>query len=164
MPETDFVMPGMTQIMARRAFQRIWHAGHARKFGMPGMPEILLGVNYLLLEPRLLAPWVRRSRNVKFCWQGMRNSVACQFQCKTTLGRPPPIISEQIIDDRHGKNPCMLTNIENVAEMSSIAKSCPRGGFKIQNFLAWMREFSVNSMWSCRLGPIASVLPLFTAS
>ena len=33
----------------------------------------------------------------------------------------PSITSEQIIDDRHGKNPCMLTNIENVAEMSSIA-------------------------------------------
>ena len=41
MPETDFGMPGMTQIMARPAYQRIWHAGHARKFGMPGMPEIL---------------------------------------------------------------------------------------------------------------------------
>ena len=92
MPETDFVMPGMTQIMARRAFQRIWHAGHARKFGMPGMPEILLGMNYLLLEPRLLAAWVRRSRNLKLCLQGMRNSVACQFQCKTTLG-PPPLLS-----------------------------------------------------------------------
>ena len=71
MPETDFVMPGMTRIMARRAFQRIWHAGHARKFGMPGIPEILLGMNYLLLEPRLLAAWVRRSRNLKLCLQGM---------------------------------------------------------------------------------------------
>ena len=39
MPETDFGMPGMTQIMARPACQRIWHAGHAREFGMPGMPE-----------------------------------------------------------------------------------------------------------------------------
>ena len=58
----------------------------------------------------------------------------------------PCITSEQINDDRHGKNPCMLTNIENVAEMSSIAESCPRGRFKIQNFLTWMREFSVNSM------------------
>ena len=91
MPETDFGMPGMTQIMARPASQRIWHAGHARKFGMPGMPEILLGMNYLLLEPRLLAAWVRRSRNLKLCLQGMRNSVACQFQCKTTLG-PPPLL------------------------------------------------------------------------
>ena len=45
MPETDFGMPGMTQIMARPACQRIWHAGHVRKFGMPGMPEILLGMN-----------------------------------------------------------------------------------------------------------------------
>ena len=42
MPETDFGMPGMTQIMARPACQRIWHAGHARKFAMPGMPEILV--------------------------------------------------------------------------------------------------------------------------
>ena len=56
------------------------------------------------------------------------------------------ITSEQIIDDRHGKNPCMLTNIENVAEMSSVAESYPKGGFKAQNFLTWMREFSVNSM------------------
>ena len=32
MPETDFVMPGMTQIMARRACQKIWHAQHARDF------------------------------------------------------------------------------------------------------------------------------------
>lgn len=91
MPETDFGMPGMTQIMARPAFQRIQHAGHVRKFGMPGMPEILLGMNYLLLEPRLLAAWVRRSQNLKLCLQGMRNSVACQFQCKTTLG-PPPLL------------------------------------------------------------------------
>ena len=91
MPETDFGMPGMTQTMARPACQRIWHAGHVRKFGMPGMPEILLGMNYLLLEPRLLAAWVRRSQNLKLCLQGMRNSVACQFQCKTTLG-PPPLL------------------------------------------------------------------------
>ena len=65
------------------------------------------------------------------------------------MARPactPSITSEQIIDDRHGKNPCMLTNIENVAEMSSVAESCSRGGFKIQNFVTWMREFSVNSM------------------
>ena len=79
MPETDFGMPGMTQIMARPACQRIWHAGHVRefsKFGMPGIQEILLDMNYLLLEPRLLAAWVRRSRNLKLCLQGMRNSVA----------------------------------------------------------------------------------------
>ena len=61
-------------------------------------------------------------------------------------GAIPSITSEQIIDDKHGKIPCMLTNIENVAEMSSDTESCPRGGFKIQNFLTWMREFSVNSM------------------
>ena len=32
MPETDFGMPGMTQIMARREWQRIWHARHAGYF------------------------------------------------------------------------------------------------------------------------------------
>ena len=32
MPETDFGMPGMTQIMARPACQRIWHARHAGDF------------------------------------------------------------------------------------------------------------------------------------
>ena len=41
MPETDFGMPGMTQIMARPACKRIWHAGHVREFGMLGMPENL---------------------------------------------------------------------------------------------------------------------------
>ena len=61
-------------------------------------------------------------------------------------GEIPSITSEQIIDDKHGKIPCMLTNIENVAEMSSVAESRLRGGFKIQNFLTWMREFSVNNM------------------
>ena len=87
MPETDFGIPDMTQIMARPACQRIWHAGHAGDFGTLGM----LGMNYLLLEPRLLAAWVRRSRNLELCLQDMRNSVACQFQCKTTLG-PPPLL------------------------------------------------------------------------
>ena len=38
---------------------------HDPDYGMPGMPEIFLGMNYLLLEPRLLAAWVRRSRNLK---------------------------------------------------------------------------------------------------
>ena len=61
-------------------------------------------------------------------------------------GAIPSITSEQIIDDKHGKIPCMLTNIENVAEMSSVAESCSWGGFKIKNFLTWMREFSVISM------------------
>ena len=41
MPETEFGIPGMTQIMARPACQRIWHAGHVREFGMPAMPESL---------------------------------------------------------------------------------------------------------------------------
>ena len=61
-------------------------------------------------------------------------------------GATPSFTSAQIIDDRHVKNPCMLTKIENVAEMSSIAESCRRGDFKIQNFLTWMREFPLNSM------------------
>ena len=61
-------------------------------------------------------------------------------------GATPSITSEQTIDDRHKKNPCMLIKIENVAEMSSVAGSCARGGLKIQNFLTWMREFSSNSM------------------
>ena len=30
-------------------------------------------------------------QNLKLCLQGMRNSVACQFQCKPTLG-PPPLL------------------------------------------------------------------------
>ena len=97
MPETDFGIPDMTQIMARPACQRIWHAGHEREFGMPGTPENLAcpacrrfwhaghaGYELLLLEPRLLAAWV----NLKLCLQGTRNSVACQFQCKTTLDNP----------------------------------------------------------------------------
>ena len=95
MPETDFGMPSMTQLMARlgrvcrasRASQKIRHARHAGDFGTLGM----LGTNYLLLEPRLLAASVGRSRNLKLCLQSMRNSVACQFQCKTTLG-PPPLL------------------------------------------------------------------------
>ena len=56
MPETDYDpdygTPGMPENLACRPCQRVWHAGHAREFGMP---EILLGMNYLLLEPRLLA-------------------------------------------------------------------------------------------------------------
>ena len=131
MPETDFGMPGMTQIMARPPCKRIWHAGHVREFGMLGMPENLAcpacrrfwhagqaGMNYLLLERRLLASWVRRSQimlteHAKFC--------CMPISMQNHSGATPSITSEQIIDDRHGKNPCMLTNIENVAEMSSIA-------------------------------------------
>ena len=41
MAETDFGMPGMTQIMVRPGCQRICHAGHVREFGMPGMSENL---------------------------------------------------------------------------------------------------------------------------
>ena len=76
--------------------------------------------------------------HAKFCYM----PISMQNHSEAT----PSITSEQIIDDRHGKNPCMPTNIENVAEMSSVAESCPRGGFKIQNALTWMREFFVNSM------------------
>ena len=32
MPEADFGMPGMTQIIERPACQRIWHARHAGDF------------------------------------------------------------------------------------------------------------------------------------
>ena len=74
----------------------------------------------------------------------MQVSVHANLNVKTLGGHPPtplpPITSEQIIDDRHGKNPCMLTKIENVAEMPSVAESCPRGGFKVQNFLTCMDE------------------------
>ena len=103
MPETDFGMPGMPQNLACRAYQKIWPARHAAgDFGTRDM----LGMNFSL-EPRLLAARVRRSRKFQICLQGMQISVAT-----------PSIASEQIIDDRHEKNPCMLTKIENVAEMS----------------------------------------------
>ena len=65
---------------------RFWHARHAGDFGTRGM----LGINFLL-EPRLLAVLVGRSRNLKMCLQGMQISVACQFKCKNTLG-PPPLL------------------------------------------------------------------------
>ena len=44
------------------ARDRIWHARHAGDFGTRGM----LGINFLL-EPRLLATLVGRSRNLKIC-------------------------------------------------------------------------------------------------
>ena len=58
---------------------------------------------------------------------------ACKFLLHAdlnakTLWATPSIASEQIIDDRHEKNFCVLTKIENVAEMSSVAESCPREG------------------------------------
>ena len=82
---------------------------------MPGMPEILarggmLGINFLL-EPRLLVARMRRSRNLKICLQRMQN----------TLRRSPlSPVSKSLT-----RNPCMLTKIGNVAEMSSGTESCP---------------------------------------
>ena len=134
MPETDFGMPGMTQIMARPACQRIWHAGDFAGY------ELLItrtqasrGLGEKVTEPQIML-----TGHAKFC--------CMPISMQNHSGATPSITSEQIIDDRHGKNPCMLTNIENVAEMSSVAESCPKGGFKAQNFLTWMREFSVNNM------------------
>ena len=83
-------------------------------------------------------PQIMLTGHAKFC--------CMPISMQNHSGVTPSITSEQIIDDRHGENPCMLTNIENVAEMSSVTESCPRGGFKIPNFLTWMREFSVKSM------------------
>ena len=68
------------------------------------------------------------------------------FCCMPIFRANPSITSEQVIDDRHWKNPCMLAKIENVAEMSSVAESYPTGGFKIKNFLTWMREFSLTGL------------------
>ena len=85
---------------------------------------------------------------------------ACKFLLhanlyRKTLWATPSITSKQIIDDRHKKNPCMLTKVENLAEMSSVAESYPEGGLKPRIFSIWMRGISLNSMWSCRLGRIA---------
>ena len=77
-------MPAMSESLACPACQKIWHDRHAGDFGTRGM----LGINFLL-EPRLLAALVGRSRNLKICLQGMQISVACQFKCKNTLGLPP---------------------------------------------------------------------------
>ena len=76
-------------------------------------------------------------------------------------GAIPSITSEQIIDDGHGKNPCMLTKIGNVAEMPFVAESCPRGGLKIQNFLTWIREFFLKKHV---LMPARAYFLFFTAS
>ena len=132
----------MPENLARWACQRIWHARHAGDFGTLGM----LGMNYLLLEPRLLGAWVRRSRNLKLCFTWRAKFCCMPISMQNHSGATPSITSEQSIDDRHGKNPCMLTNTEKVAELSSLSESCPRGGFKVQKFLTWMREFSANSM------------------
>ena len=88
MPETDFGMPGMTQIMARPACQGIWHTGHVRKFGMPGMPEILLGMNYLLLEPKLLAAWVRSHRTSNYAYRACEILLHANFNAKPLWGHP----------------------------------------------------------------------------
>ena len=142
MPETDFGMPDVPQTLTCSACPRIWHARQAGDFGTQDM----LGMNSLL-EPRLLSALVRRSRNLKICLRACKFPLHANLNAKTTKhsGVSPSITSEQIIDNSHGKNPCMLTKIKNIAEMSSVAESCPRGGFKIQNFLTLMREFSLIS-------------------
>ena len=85
--------------------------------------------------PEILARWVcwvliTYYWNLGFSrrrWEGHGTSNyayrACEillhanFNAKPLWGHPS-ITSEKIIDDTHGKNPCMLTNIENVADMS----------------------------------------------
>ena len=85
----------------------------------------------------------------------MQISVTCQFKQKNTLGLPPLLPASKSLTIGIRKNSCMLTKVENVAEMSSVAESYPGGGLKPPIFSIWMREFSLNSMWSCRLGGIA---------
>ena len=92
---------------------------------------------YCGVGEKVTEPLIMLTGHAKFC--------CMPISMQNHSGSTPSITSEQIIDDRQGKNPCMLINIENVAEMSSVADSCPRGGFKVQNFLTWTREFSVNS-------------------
>ena len=124
MPETDFGMPGMPENLACGANQKIWPARHAGDFSTRGM----LGMNFSL-EPRLLAARVRRLQKFKICFNtGNANFCCMPIKMQKHSGATPSIASEQIIDDRHEKNPCMLTKIENVAEMSPVAESCPRGG------------------------------------
>ena len=73
-PETDFGMPGMTQIMARPAFRRIQHAGHVRKFGMPGMRDFA-GYELLItrtqasrgLGEKVTEPQIMLTGHAKFC-------------------------------------------------------------------------------------------------
>ena len=77
MPETDFGMPGMTQIMARPACQRICHAGHVRECGMPSMPDAGDFAGYELLITRTQAsrglgekvtePQIVLTGHAKFC-------------------------------------------------------------------------------------------------
>ena len=55
-------------------------------------------------------------------------------------GATTSITSEQISDEKHEKNPCILTNIENLAESPSVAESCPRRGFRIQNLLTLRKQ------------------------
>ena len=86
---------------------------------------------------------------------GYANFCCIPIYIEKHSGATPSITSEQITDDKHKKNPYMLTKVENVAEMSSVAESYRGGGLKPRIFSMWMREFSLNSMWSCRLGRIA---------
>ena len=53
-------------------------------------------------------------------------------------GATTSITSEEIIDEKHEKNPCILTN--NLAELSSVAEPCPRIGFRIQNLLTLRKQ------------------------
>ena len=59
---------------------------------------------------------------------GHANFCCMPIQMQKHSGATPSIASEQVIDDRHEKNFCVLTKTENVAEMSSVAESCPREG------------------------------------
>ena len=123
-------MPGMSESLACRRF---WHAGHAGYELLITRTSASRAVGETVTEPQIML-----TGHAKFC--------CMPISMQNHSGATPSITSEQIIDDRHGKNTCMLTNIESVAEMSSVAESCPGGGFKVQNFPTWMREFSVNSM------------------
>ena len=77
------------------------------------------------------------------------------IQMQKHSGATPSIASEQIIDDRHEKNFCVLTKIENVAEMSSVAESYPREG----SWYGW-RNFPQTACDHAG----QDVSPLFTAS
>ena len=108
----------MPENLACRACRRIWHAGHAGH-------ELLITRSWASrsVGEKVTEPQIMLTGHAKFC--------CMPVSMQNHSGATASITSGQIIDDRHGKNPCVLTNIENVAEMSSVALSCPRGGFKI---------------------------------
>ena len=66
---------------------------------------------------------------------GYANFCCIPIYIEKHSGATPSITSEQITDDKHKKNPCMLTKVENVAEMSSVAETYPGGGLKTSDFL-----------------------------